>query len=352
MKKMMKKLFAIMAVISVLSAGAAASFADYDPNRPIDPSQPIMATKTAVAANTVTVNDKLLEGAECYVNESGNVMIPIRAVAENLGFEVGWDSGRITLTKLPIYITFAIGEDGYTFAKTAPMAIGQAPELTNEKTYVPAAFFSEILLGEISTEQGSAVISYGEKEEEAPAEEEQADSANAVVKSVEKLEELNMTAVLVEDKELGEVQLNIGENTKIMIGDEEGTVADLKEGMKLSVEYGEAMTRSLPPQNTPIKVVVLAEENPAEQTAVGTAVVKTITSDAERKVVYVLVEDEKQGEVQLNLSEDAKIMIGEEEGTVADLKEGMKLSVEYGAAMTMSLPPQNNPVRIAVLEEK
>lgn len=59
-----------------------------------------------------------------------------------------------------------------------------------------------------------------------------------------------------EDEEKGEVQLNIGEETEIVKGEVKLSAEDLKEGMKLSVEYGEAMTKSLPPQNTPVKIVV------------------------------------------------------------------------------------------------
>lgn len=250
MKNMMKKVFALAAVIAVLTTGSASVFAEYDPNRPIDPSAGITATKSAEGAATVTVNGKFLEGAKTYVGESGEVMIPIRVVAEELGFEVGWDSGRITLTNLPVSVMFAIGTDGYTFARTAPIQIGTAPELKEEKTYVPAAFFSEILEADIKTNLGGTSIVYGVTQEEENV------LGTAVVKSIEKDEASKAVIVLVEDENNGEIQLNIGEDSEIVKGEEKISAEDLKEGMKLSVEYGDAMTKSLPPQNTPVKIVV------------------------------------------------------------------------------------------------
>ena len=263
MKKTMKKLFAAAAVIAVLTTSTASVFAEYDPNRPIDPSQGIMATKSAEGTNVVNVNGKKLEGAETYVSESGEVMVPIRAVAEELGFEVGWDAGRVTLTNLPVYVTFAIGVDGYTFAKTAPMQIGKAPELTEEKTYVPATFFSEILQADIKTNLGGTTIVYGEKQDENKdgenkddGETAQTSAGTAVVKSVEKDEKTGVVYVMVEDEKNGEIQLNIGADTEILKGEEKIAATDLEEGMKLSIEYGAAMTMSLPPQNNPVKITI------------------------------------------------------------------------------------------------
>ncbi|MBR5156911.1 MAG: copper amine oxidase N-terminal domain-containing protein [Clostridia bacterium] len=260
MKKSMKKIIAAASIIAVCATSSFAAFAEYDPNKEVNPNS--ISTKMIKPIFVVNVNGKLLEGAETYVNENDRIMLPIRAIAEELGFTVGWDSGRITLTKGPVYVTFAIGEDGYTFARTAPMQIGQAPELTDEKTYVPSNFFDEILGGEININQsGQIEIKHGEEAaaEVEEGEEEAVAAGEASVVSV--TEEDGFVAVLVNDEALGEVQLNIGEETEITLADgEKGSVADIKEGMALLVEYGAAMTMSLPPQNNPVKITVAAAE--------------------------------------------------------------------------------------------
>ena len=93
------------------------------------------------------------------------------------------------------------------------------------------------------------------------------------------------------------------------------------------------------------------EDNQTVPTQTGTATVKEVTEDKEHDLTIVTVEDEELGEVVLNIGKDTEIVKGEEKLTAADLTKDMKLSVEYGAAMTMSLPPQNNPVKVTILED-
>lgn len=337
MKQSMKKLLAAVAIIALATTSSIGAFAEYDPDKVVDPN--VASTKAAAPTFTVSVNGNELANAAVYESETDHVMLPIRAVAENMGFTVGWNAGRVTLTKGAVYATFAVGEDGYTFAKTAPMTIGQAPELVNEKTYVPDSFFTELLDAELTISPSGAIsISYGEEEKE---------EGKAVVTSIRVDEEYKYTAVLVNDEKLGEVQLNLGDESNIVLADgSKGKAADLKEGMKLDIEYSEAMTMSLPPQNSPVKVTVLAENETVEpEKATGNA---KITKMEEGSVV---VEDEKLGEVVLHIGDDTKIILLDgKEGSVKDLKAEMDIVVEYGAAMTASLPPQNTPVKITVVE--
>lgn len=337
MKQSMKKLLAAVAIIALATTSSIGAFAEYDPNKVVDPN--VASTKAAAPAFTVSVNGNLLANATVYESESDHVMLPIRAVAEELGFTVGWDAGRVTLTKGAVYATFAVGEDGYTFAKTAPMTIGQAPELVNEKTYVPDSFFTEILEAELTiSPSGEIAISYGEEEKE---------EGKAVVTSIRVDEEFDYTAVLVNDEKLGEVQLNLGDESDIVLANgEKGKPSDLKEGMKLDIEYDEAMTMSLPPQNSPVKVTVLAEDEPAEVEKVeGNAEITKVEENT------VVVEDEKLGEVVLHIGDDTEIILLDgKKGTVKDLKAEMDVVVEYGAVMATSLPPQNTPEKITVVE--
>ena len=343
MKQTMKKLLAAVAIIAVATTSSIGVFAEYDPNKVLDPTVP--STKAVTKPDfKVTLNGELMADVDTYVSDD-YIMIPIRAVAEKLGFTVGWNAGRVTLTKGPVYVTFAVGEDGYTFAKTAPMEIGKAPELTGGLTYVPDVFFKDILEAEMTIDQnGTITINYGET---APAEEKV--EGHAVVKSVEEVKEGEnpYTQVLVEDQKLGDVILNITDDTDIVLADgKKGAPKDIKADMKLVVDYSPAMTRSLPPQNSPEKITVVNEFPKAEDEKVeGKAKITKVDGDT------VTVEDEKLGEVVLNVSKETEItLLDGKKGAVKDLKADMDVDVVYGEAMTMSLPPQNNPKKITVVE--
>jgi hypothetical protein len=79
-----------------------------------------------------------------YIKEDGTVMVPFRAIAEAFGFAIGWDDATesVTLNRL---VSFSVGTDNYTYLRTAPIQLGAAPELTNDRTFVPLAFFGKVL---------------------------------------------------------------------------------------------------------------------------------------------------------------------------------------------------------------
>lgn len=76
-------------------------------------------------------------------------MLPVRAVAEALGFTVGWDgeNRRVDVG----HAFFGIDEDSYTIGRAMPQSLGQAPVLialpgeTAATTYVPVSFFTDVL---------------------------------------------------------------------------------------------------------------------------------------------------------------------------------------------------------------
>lgn len=100
-----------------------------------------------------------------------------------------------------------------------------------------------------------------------PSDEEVASADTAIVEIVNGEE----NTVSVNDLVRGEVLLTIADETVITgIDGEEITLADIKEGMTIEIVYGEAMTMSLPPQNTPVSIKVISEEpivqiEPAEE---------------------------------------------------------------------------------------
>ena len=84
---------------------------------------------------------------EIYVNENGFTMLPLRVIAENLGYEVSWiqDTFSVELVRGAQWTKITIGEDEYNFARMR-VKLNQAPELVEATSYVPLEFVNEILL--------------------------------------------------------------------------------------------------------------------------------------------------------------------------------------------------------------
>lgn len=100
------------------------------------------------------------------------VVVPLRAVAEALGFTVTWNGdGTITLDDGKLHTDLTIGEDNYQtvtsngelIGASAPFSLGMAPYVVNGTTYVPLELFN-ILLGyldsaEVSFSDGKLTLS-------------------------------------------------------------------------------------------------------------------------------------------------------------------------------------------------
>jgi hypothetical protein len=99
----------------------------------------------------ININDQDIDLGELKIHEQNNQkMIPLRLVAETLGFEVTWDSS-IRGAKLDdgsVKTTVVIGEDSYYKASskaiglTQSIELGAKPELIDNTMYVPAELFN------------------------------------------------------------------------------------------------------------------------------------------------------------------------------------------------------------------
>ncbi|MDD6213758.1 MAG: copper amine oxidase N-terminal domain-containing protein [Firmicutes bacterium] len=94
----------------------------------------------------------ILNGKEFAVkveNNDGNVFLPVRDVCENVGLDVEWNDGlkAVRVGTIQMGVTFNIGINKYNKAKMAEEQLSAAPELINEKAYLPLDFFTEILAG-------------------------------------------------------------------------------------------------------------------------------------------------------------------------------------------------------------
>ncbi len=180
------------------------------------------------------INGGMVEGVTAK-----NGMFPVRQIAEGLGYTVNWDgeARRVEVIRGAQYITMDIDVDAYTFSRRAPEALGSAPVIIEDRTYVPQRFVEEYL--------GAHVFDLGEGVY---------DVAQPAVVTIKGIEEDG--SILVEDEAKGEVVVHISEETEILAAGEKADASALQAGMTISVIYGKAMTFSLPPQTTAIKILI------------------------------------------------------------------------------------------------
>ena len=116
---------------------------------------PAMAAPLA----TDSVNDvKTASGYTLQVNGSDTdidvcVMVPLRALAEELGFTVVWNGDSIRVDTGDVHTDVTLGVDRYVITTSkegmvgmsAPFSLGCAPYATNGVTYVPLSLFDALL---------------------------------------------------------------------------------------------------------------------------------------------------------------------------------------------------------------
>ncbi len=199
---------------------------------------------SAFAGTAVTINGQAVENAQAIV-ENGATYIAVRPIADALGLNVEWkaDTKTVVVTNGgPLYITFKIGVNGYTFAKTAPMELSGAPIVVDSTTYVPADVFTDLFEYTVTNENGTVNIVTEDKE-------------SAV--GFGTVTEVSADEILFNDEIKGDVRLSKGDSVKVT--DENGNdvnINSINVGTKLTVEYGDAETMSLPPLNNPVSIIV------------------------------------------------------------------------------------------------
>lgn len=132
----MKKLLTAMLSLTLLAAAALPALAA---------SAPAAQEEAAPSGYTVEIDGRD-SGARA------RVMVPLRAVAEKLGFAVAWDDGVVTVTGPERYAELTVGVDQYFAAPTQEglagaslFSLGCAPILMNDVTYVPVELFDALL---------------------------------------------------------------------------------------------------------------------------------------------------------------------------------------------------------------
>ncbi|MDF2924896.1 MAG: copper amine oxidase-like protein [Paenibacillaceae bacterium] len=91
----------------------------------------------------IVVNGNLITAPAPYTAGDGTAMVPLRAIAEALGFTVTWDEASWSVT-LDQSISLTVDKDSYAYQQGAPVQLGTPPVLAGETTYVPLQFFKEV----------------------------------------------------------------------------------------------------------------------------------------------------------------------------------------------------------------
>jgi hypothetical protein len=91
----------------------------------------------------IMVENKKIVAPAAYLSNQGTVMVPVRAIAEALGYRVNWISDTRSVL-VGDDISFAIGQSTYRDEKAVRLITAAPPELTGGFTYVPLHFFKEV----------------------------------------------------------------------------------------------------------------------------------------------------------------------------------------------------------------
>lgn len=136
----MKKFICTILACGILTS-AAAVYAD----------EPMVIAPAPTSSYSVVIENNTLDlGGETVYELNKHMMVPLRKVAEKLGFKVKWDGEHqgISLDNGEVNTIVYIGQDNYYMASStaigmsAPTALGVAPALKNGTTYVPADIFN------------------------------------------------------------------------------------------------------------------------------------------------------------------------------------------------------------------
>ena len=105
----------------------------------------------------IVINGKIVEAPAPYYN-NGVVMVPLRVIAEALGFNVAWND-ELRNVNLSVAINLWIGKDYFIVGRMEPVKLDVAPEFIAGHIYVPLTFLRKIVSAyDIYVFEGQVVI--------------------------------------------------------------------------------------------------------------------------------------------------------------------------------------------------
>ena len=138
----MKKTISLMLALASISSMGVSAMAANDTGEPmvIAPAPSVVAT----AQRQFVVNGKAMQ-LDSYTTENGTLMVPVRALAEALGFKVTWNNGEVNINDGEMQCDLRIGEENYfvytaikdAIGMSAPFTLGSAPVLRTPSPAIP-----------------------------------------------------------------------------------------------------------------------------------------------------------------------------------------------------------------------
>ncbi len=113
--------------------------------------KPVLVPKDSKFDEKISINGKVLAlGKYKWQAQNGQVMVPLRVVAEALGFKVTWDgkTKSVSLDDGTVKTNITLGHDGYYKASSKAIGLtqmfefGAKPVLIENSLYVPVALFN------------------------------------------------------------------------------------------------------------------------------------------------------------------------------------------------------------------
>lgn len=339
----MKKSLAVLVATMTMTSGAAYASTDSPPAKDgyVQTTAASVERKMEIKVNGVPIAESGYQNGD-----EKEMMLPLRAVTEALGFTLTWkqEDLSVELNKGNLFTTVKTGVDRYAINKMEK-SLGIAPVLLDNKMYVPVSFIGEVLHGTILTAGNSVSITLSEQVKTM--------TTKGVVTSVYSSDKYS--SVHINGINTDGLVLNVGKDTLIETADgKKLKLSDLKPGMAVQAEHSLAMTMSLPPQTPTYKITVL--DGTDQKELIGTAgAIEDVRTGTNGEISLVIkgegLTETSPDEVVLRLTDTT--LITHENGEPADkskLVKGAKVIGFYNSMLTKSLPPIGTAWKI-VLEE-
>ena len=274
-------------------------------------------------ADLISVNGAILE-KPFVKDDQGDLMLPLKSVAEALGYQVNWnnETRTVELIKGARYITVSTKENAYTFSKMAPTELSKMALLKNGSSFVPEDFITEML------------EAYGSLTDKIYAiESNLSDNINTSGYEITSIEK---DRIIVKQ---GDGESHILFNAETLITDyatqKEIKVSDLKVGDILKITHPSIMIMIYPAQYSASHIERI------NGTGFTEGHILQVNEDS------ILVKGYNM-DIQFNISKETVLKNNAGVTSLASLKPGNKVKVYHSLAMTKSLPPQSAATEIQV----
>lgn len=352
-KTILRTSMAMLALSTAIASSAAA--AESAASRPVVSADITpMASPVQAPAATIEIDGALLP-VTAYQAQNGDVtMLPLRAVAEQLGYSVKWSQADRSAAISKDGMNAAVKTDAKEYTVNGVSAsLPAASEMTKGQLHVPAAFIEDALNASVAINAGTVSITAQAQESQQPEQPVQQQTAQTTgvitaIQADDKYPSVHIQGVWPDG-----LVLKVSEDTVYQRPD--GTKlqwSDLQLGMTVQADHSMAMALSLPPQTGAYTLTVLDDKLPSE--LLGTAgTIEDIRTNGQGYASYLVkgqgLTDSSQDEIVLQLSADTVII--DKEGKTLEpgsIKQGAKVIGFYQPVMTKSLPAISQAVKIVV----